>query len=74
MTVYYSKLINLLDDIDELMALGSVDEDVMCKYVLKFYEQAVKKSYNSNLESILELGILCGKQFLYSFWIILDLK
>ena len=42
------------------MALGSVDEDVMCKYVLKFYEQAVKKSYNSNLESILELGILCG--------------
>ena len=60
MTVCYSKLINLLDDIDELMALGSVDEDVMCKYVLKFYEQAVKKSYNSNLESILELGILCG--------------
>eukprot|EP00116_Pleurobrachia_bachei_P003411 sb/3463673/ len=41
--------------------LEDMDEGEMFQLILSYYESAAKKCYNSNLEILLDLGVVCGR-------------
>ena len=52
---------NLDDPGPGILTTNTMGETEMLQFVRTHFENAAKKCYNSNLETLLELGIVCGK-------------